>query len=342
MPADAAATATDAIDGPGNEVRHRLEALGYVGLTRPAPPSADDTEPVPSDQVAVLESYRAAADFATRRQWLRVVDSLQRVVTHDPQSADVWRRLGAAWSLAGRYDRAADAYRRAAVLEPGDPGAPLGAAAALLQAGRLAEARAHAEAAVPLAGESGVETAARAHELLARIALGQRDADGARAHAEAALGLEPGRPLSEYVEGRLLSDRRRYEEALPHFERAMAALSDPATRPIADLHATAAEGLVSLERYDEAERAFLDEIERFPYNLRARAGLASLHHATDRAGEAADVIADLLVVHPTPDGYRAAARLWTAFGQPKQAAVVRAEAVRAFPPDRPSLPDIPN
>jgi arylsulfatase A-like enzyme/Tfp pilus assembly protein PilF len=342
MPVHDAATATDAIDGPGNEVRHRLEALGYVGRTRPAPPSTDGTEPEPNDQVAVVEWYRAAADFAARRQWLGAIDVLQRVVSHDPKSADAWRRLGAAWSLAGRYDRAADAYGRAAVLEPEDPGAPLGAAAALLQAGRLTEARTHAEAAVSLPGESGVEPKARAHELLARIALGQRDADGARAHAEAALDLEPGRPLPAYIEGRLLSDRRRYEEAMPHLERAMAALSDPATRPIADLHSTAAETLVSLKRHDEAERAFLDEIERFPYNLRARTGLASLYHATGRTEEAADVIADLLIVHPTPDGYRAAARLWTALGLPKQAAMVRAEAVRAFPPARPLPPDLPN
>lgn len=331
-PSFEAATAAEVFDGTGNDVRHRLEALGYVVGTWRTPTPDDGVLPDPKDKVAVLESYREAVDLAAGRQWLRAIEVLQVILRHDPGDADLWRRLAVTARRAGRHDRAVEAWRRAAARDPDDPGAPLGAAAALLHIGRLAEARAQAEAALVSAGDPEVDAKARAHELLARIALAQHDADAARSHADAALSLAPGRPLPEYVEGRLLFDRKRYADALPHFERALALLSDPAAGPIADLHLSAAETLVHLERHDEAEREFLEELARFPDNMRARTGLATLYDATGRAAEAADVIADLLLVHPTPDGYRAAAWLWTAFGQPKQAAAVRAESARVFPP----------
>ena len=43
----------------------------------------------------------------------------------------------------------------------------------------------------------------------------------------------------------------------------------------------------------------------FPQNTRARAGLAALYQATDRSDRAAEAIADMLRVTPTPDTYRA-------------------------------------
>jgi arylsulfatase A-like enzyme/Tfp pilus assembly protein PilF len=334
------ATAAEAFDQAGNDARHRLEALGYIAPTWRAPAPEDGILPDPKDKVAVLESYREAVDLAAGRQWFGAIDVLQATLRDDPANADLWRRLAAAASLAGRHDRAVEAWRRVVALDPDDLGAPLAAAAALLQIARLSEARGQAEAVLASAREQDVEAKTRAHELLARIALARRDPDTARSHADAGLSLTPGRPLPDYVEGRLLFDRKQYADALSHFERAIAALSDPAARSVADLHLSTAETLVHLERHDEAELEFLHELARFPYSMRARMGLATLYHATGRAGDAAGVITDLLLLHPTPDGYRAAVQLWTAFGQPKQAAAVRAEAARVFPTPRASASTI--
>ncbi len=55
-----------------------------------------------------------------------------------------------------------------------------------------------------------------------------------------------------------------------------------------------------------------------------------LYQATGRGDAAARVIADLMRLTPTPESYALAARLWTMFGNPKQADAVRAEARRTF------------
>ena len=51
-------------------------------------------------------------------------------------------------------------------------------------------------------------------------------------------------------------------------------------------------------------------------------------------GEAADVIADLVRLTPTPEGYAVAARLWTTFGDRREAAALRAKARQLLAPGR--------
>jgi arylsulfatase A-like enzyme/Flp pilus assembly protein TadD len=319
-------------DDRGREVRQRLEALGYIVGMPGAPEAATGEVPAPQDRVAVLETLRDAADLANRRRWFESIEILQGILPGDEGNADLWRRVAATAGLAGRYDRAAEAWRRVFALDPDDLVAALQAGAALFELGRMADARSQVEAVLASAGELDIEARTRAHELLARIALARRDPDAARLHAEAVRAIAQGLPLPDYVEGRLLFDRKRYEDALSHFEQAIALLSDATSRPVADLYLNTAEALVHLDRPEEAEQAFLQELAAFPHNMRARAGLASLYQATGRPEDAAEALRDLLFFHPTPEAYRTAARLWTALGQPGQAAAVRAEARRVFPP----------
>ena len=55
-----------------------------------------------------------------------------------------------------------------------------------------------------------------------------------------------------------------------------------------------------------------------------------LYQAGDKPEAAAKVLADMLRVTPTPDSYALAARLYTMFGDHRQAEVVRADARRVF------------
>jgi tetratricopeptide (TPR) repeat protein len=249
---------------------------------------------------------------------------------------DVWAELASEASLAGRYDHALDAHKNVISLAPKSPSGYLGAAAVLLRLRRLDEARELAESAARVASESLPRAVASAHELLARIALAQGDKEAARGEAELARRADPSLlPLPLYVEGRLLYDEGRYNDALPLFERAAGESERAGDRsPIADLHYHAGDTFLRQERYAEAEYQLLMELKRFPQNMRARTALATLYHTTGRAREAADMAADLVRLNPTPEGYTVAARLWTTLGNRREAAALRAKAHRVPAPRR--------
>jgi tetratricopeptide (TPR) repeat protein len=132
------------------------------------------------------------------------------------------------------------------------------------------------------------------------------------------------------VDGRLLYDQGKFADALPFFEQAVAGAQKPGASRIGELHYYYGDTLGRLERYPEAEKAFVAELRDFPQNTRARAGLAMLYQATGRPDEAANAIGDMTRVTPTPESYALAARLWTMFGNRQQADAVRAEARRTF------------
>ena len=141
--------------------------------------------------------------------------------------------------------------------------------------------------------------------------------------------------MPAFVQGRILYDQGKYEEALPAFEEAVAAARKPGATPIPELHFYAGETLLRLERHLAAEAEFINELRRFPQNVRARAALATLYHATGQLDAADTVITDMLRAAPTPETYTIAARLWTSFGQTRQAQAIRAEARRTFADNRP-------
>ncbi len=312
--------------------RERLEALGYVGAVARATTTTDEGRPDPKDTRAVLETYRAAVDRDVARDWSKAIELLQTLLRRDPEWAEVWTRLAEVAERAGRHEQAIDAYGRVLALRPEDAGGHLGAASSLLRARRLDEAREQAELSASLAPEADGRLRGSAHELLATIAMARHDGRAAQAEAELAQQAEPARPVATYVEARLLLDQRRYEEALPLFEQASAELNRSHGRPIAELHASAAETLVRLERPEEAEHEFLEELRSFPLNTRARAELATCYHAAGRGDEAARTLEDLVRIVPTPDTYNLAARLWTSFGDRSRAAALRAESARVFAP----------
>jgi len=90
------------------------------------------------------------------------------------------------------------------------------------------------------------------------------------------------------------------------------------------------EVLVRSDRAAEAEPFFIGELRDFPHNLAARAALATLYQMSGQTDEAAMTAADLIRITPSPEAYALAAKLWTSFGDRKQAAAVRADARKLF------------
>jgi tetratricopeptide (TPR) repeat protein len=136
-------------------------------------------------------------------------------------------------------------------------------------------------------------------------------------------------PLPAYVDARLLYDQGKYADALPGFLAAIADLNKPGAVQISELHYYAADTLARLERSPEAETQFIEELKFFPQNVRARGGLAMLYQASDRPDEAVRVLEDMLRITPAPESYALAARLYTMFGNRKQADQIRAQGRRA-------------
>jgi arylsulfatase A-like enzyme/Flp pilus assembly protein TadD len=328
-------TAGAAIHAPHEvspEARERLQALGYVGAQTEVAGGPGETLPDPKDKREILERYREAVDLAAERRWPQAITVLQQILRDDPEMADVWAQLAVFATRIDRYDLAVDAYKRHIELQPEEPTAYIGAAAALLKLRRLDEARDHAQLAADLAAPANKRSRASAHEMLAKIALAKHDPDAAREEARLAREQDPTLPLPIFIDGRLSYDEGRYADALPLFQQAIAELKKSGTLQITELHFYAADTLGRLERYDEAEAEFFEELKYFPQNIRARAGLAMLYQANARPDEAEHVVSEMTRITPTPESYALATRLYAMFGNRKQADALRAESRRLFPP----------
>jgi arylsulfatase A-like enzyme/Tfp pilus assembly protein PilF len=311
------------------DARERLQALGYVGAQTDMSTSPGATLPDPKDKREILERYRAAVDFAGQRKWPQAIGLLQRILREDPEMADVWSQLAVFATRFDRHDLAVDAYKHYIALKPKEPTAYIGAAAGLLKLRKFAEAREHANLAADVAAEDDRRSKASAHEMLAKIALARHDVEAAREEARLAREADPTLPLPIYIDARLLYDQGQYADALPLFAQAIAELKKSGSPPIAELHFYAGDTLGRLERYAEAEPEFIEELKYFPQNTRARGGLAMLYQANGQPDSAVRVLGDMTRITPTPESYALAARLYTMFGNRKQAAAVRTEARRA-------------
>ncbi|MCY4123028.1 MAG: tetratricopeptide repeat protein, partial [Acidobacteria bacterium] len=204
---------------------------------------------------------------------------------------------------------------------------PLAVASIQLRLQQLDQAWEHGLLAADVART--VDRRVRARELLARIALARRDPEAARRQAELARDVDPTLPLPDFVRARLLHEDGRYAEALPVFERTLAAVRSRAlTLPELDFYL--GDTLARLDRPADAELHLREALRLAPQDTRARSALAMLYQSQGEAEAAARTIGELLEAVPTPDGYRLAAQLWEMFGGRRRAAEVRAEAVRRF------------
>ena len=152
--------------------------------------------------------------------------------------------------------------------------------------------------------------------------MARNDAAAARREATLTQQADPTLPMPEIVEGMLLYNAGRFAECLPHFAAAQQVLSKR-TVQVPDLDYYIGDSLARLERYPEAERFLKAEVALFPFNTRARAGLAMLYRATGRDAESEQAIAAMLRVSPQGEGPALARQLWTMFGEPAKAAAVR-------------------
>jgi len=314
-----------------DEDRARFAALGYVGSVQEAPTVASSERPDPKDMIPVLEAYRGAVEQASQHDFAAAITGLQGIVAGHAEMLDVWQQLGTLLVRTGRIDEALAAYRKVVELRPEEPSGLIAAGGMLLRLRKLDEAAATAALAVEKAA-GDTRATVQAEELHVNIALARKDAEAARLHAAAAAAADPTLPLPQFVEGRLLYDEGKYEEALAKLEEALKTLEGRTPR-IRDLELLTGDTLGRLDRYADAERHFRQELKIFPTNLRAYASLATLFRAQGRAEDAKAAVDELLRAAPTPEGYGLAARVLTILGDRRKAEHLRAEGRRRFKGD---------
>jgi tetratricopeptide (TPR) repeat protein len=325
---NALASALERLTASGRRLEPRKDTTATA--TAPSSTTSEFEASDPKDKVESLERYRAALVLLAEQKWPEAMAQFQRVLRDEPGALEVWNDLAGAALLLNRYDVALDAYRHIIELEPGQPDGYLGAADILLKERRFDEARARAAEAVAVLADGDSRSRALAHELLARIALARHLLEEAREEAALAQQADPGLPMSDFVEARILYDQGLLEDALPVFQKALAAAAKPGASQIFELHFYAAETLARLDRPTDAEAEYRNALRRFPQNVRARAALATLYHSTGQSQAVETAIAEMLRAVPTAESYALAARLWTSFGNSQKAQSVRAEARRAF------------
>ena len=314
-------TAAAAPSAVSDEDRQKLAALGYVGTqTGSAVQQPDDKLPDPKDKIHVLQAYRHATQLLATRKFAEAAAMYQELLRDDPGMIDVRLRLGDAFELDGKTAEAIAAFRQVIEQDPRNTAALTGVAGALLRAGRIEEAKAHVE----LAADAAPATA---HEMLARIAIQQRDEAAARRHAKLAQEADPTLPMTAFIEGVILHGQGQFAGAAESFMVAKRAVATR-TAQVADLNYYTADTFARLERYPEAEGLFKAELALFPAHARSHAGLAMLYRATGRTAASDNAVAQLTSRNPTREGYTLAAQLWTMFGEPGRAAAARGASAR--------------
>jgi tetratricopeptide (TPR) repeat protein len=316
---------------PREEDRYAL--LGYLsagGLS-----AAVDVAVDASLQRTLVEEHRAAAVLIGQKKYTAGIRALQAIVRAQPSLVAIHFQLGVLLARTGRTEEAILEFGQVRELRPDASSAARALADALLRAGKTDAASEQAAIAVMLAEDEGPQEKFAAHETAARVALINDDADAASRHAAAAKDADPAMPVPQFVEGRLFYNEGQYEKAAASFEQAAMALAEH-RRTLADLHLFLGETLARLDRYDEAESQFREELRDFPRSIPAYTSLAMLYRASNRDAAVEDVLNELVGSTPTPEGYAVAARLWTILGDPSRAEALRSDARTRFRGD-PSL-----
>lgn len=297
-------------------------ALGALGPGSMAAGLVPARAQAPDD--GLVAAFTAATREAAAGRWAPSLDGVRALARRHPDRLDLWAALGLLGEWSDRADVSAEAFRRVVSAVPDAHEARVRLASALARARRLDDARQQAE----LAGAADV-AAVRvvAHEVLARVALARHDPGAARVHAQHLIDEAPTAALPAAIEGRLLIDRGRFDEALEWLDRAAGQAERTPTR---DVHLWRGEALAKLDRPDEAEEAFRAELLAFPRSVGAHAALATLYHAGGRFDEARQMVVRMGGLQ-TPESLDAAARLWASFGDLANADAARAESQRLQP-----------
>lgn len=309
-----------------DDVRERLEALGYVGGGAPPPPSGP--RPDPKDEIGAFEAFKAAVELQRQGRAVEAAAALRRVVADRPGMVDARETLAHVLVVLGRAREAAAELEAVIEVDPDRASAHLALARVYGTIGRLERVERHAARAV-------AQRPGEAYEMLAQLALDRGREDEAARFARHAVEADPSRAVAHFVLGLVARAAGRCDEALPSLRRAEEERSRKRSFVMPGLMAATAECLARAGRDAEAERAFAAEITGFPASVEGRVGLAILYRSRGLDDRARDVLAGVVRSHPSPGPEQYWVVVRTLRGLDDAPAAVRwaAEARSRFPSD---------
>jgi arylsulfatase A-like enzyme/Flp pilus assembly protein TadD len=303
------------IEAPVNispEEAQKLAALGYIGSTQ----GTGDNLPDPKEHIGEFEEIKRAARLTNEGKVGEALEIYRGVVAKNPKFSDVWSLLATSYEKMGRNDEAVAAYKQA--LKSSNVvmyEVALSLGGLLLRMNHLDEAAEHAK----LALESNP---AGAHSLLARVAMARGDFATAEREATAAMADPTMKSRSAVILAQAFAKKGRTDEAL----RLLDATRDEAKAQgvrVEFLDYARGDILATVGRNDEAEAAFLGEIEGYPHNLSAYSSLAVVYAVSGKGASVDPVLERMVAANPTRQACAVAAETLATLGDERGAAAWR-------------------
>ncbi|MEA2561830.1 MAG: hypothetical protein QOH06_3334 [Acidobacteriota bacterium] len=301
------------------ETASKLASLGYIGSSVNAGdgPLAD-----PKGKIHTLDDLGQALNLFSQQRYADAVPLFQGLVEANPLMLDAWENLGQSLQKLGRYDEALAAFDQAMKVSGGAGHVALAMASALFDMERFDDARKHAEIGLPT-------SPAVAHNLLAQIALQEKDLPRAEKEARAALEARGSRLGPVVTLASILQVQGKLEEGLRLTDQAIGEMG--AGQKFPGLFLVRGDLLARLGRAGEAEEAFLREIRDFPGDTAGYTRLAVLYTSAGQPQSAIAVIRAMVESQRSPAAYVAAIKTLRILGDPQGAAALLRHGMAMHP-----------
>jgi choline-sulfatase len=294
------AAAPSAIDP---EEAQKLAALGYIGSAAPTSGPLPD----PKDRTVAFKELREAFRLYRGGDDAATLARFEHILAANPNMIDVWDVRSKILFRMGRTREAIDAGKEALRRSPTSTHLAIDLANAMLLAGQTDDAERHAQLAL-------TNDPARAHELLARIALVRNDLPTADREARLAVAAPGDNNAAMYTLARVEQRQGHAAEVLRLADDLLARLARTNGRPLHGLHALRGDALARLGRDAEAEAAFREELRLARADPEAYRGLIVLLATQGRTEEANTAIRDFATLAPGRPTYEVIAQTLDVLG----------------------------
>jgi arylsulfatase A-like enzyme/tetratricopeptide (TPR) repeat protein len=282
------------------ETLERLSALGYIGAPA-APKAAGPSRPLadPKDKLSVFAAVQQAGERIVSDDYAGAARALESALREDPRMPQALLMLGTAYSEMGRVAEAKARFDLVLQDDPGSVQALVGMAGLLMQEGRDDDVIALSKRTLALD-----ERNAQAHTLLGEVYAGRREPDQALPHFEKAVAIQPKLTRNRLNLAGCLIEVKQYGRAEALLKEVVAAHP---RFPLAHFNL----GLVHEEqgRLAEARAAYAAEVAAYPQEFKARFNLGKVLFALgDGAGSLAQLREVVRLAPKQPEGYLFLAR----------------------------------
>lgn len=306
------------------EEAKKLAALGYLSAGGDTGGGPLDTggglSPDPKDVIGQLARLKSVADLRARGDHGGAIAALRQLLGENPRWSDVRDQLGEEYDAIGDHESAARVYQEGIAITPRLAASfALSAGFALLEAGKSAEAEAHAQIALA-AREPG------AHLLLGEIAFARHDLAAAAREEGAAESSAAEETHALFLSARIAAAEHDYARTLALLDTVSGKSKATGASLPRRFHYVAADALARVNRPDDAEREFQRAIAADPRDFQAYADLSLLQFIRGRRDAANATLAQLANRDPKPAVCLDIARQLETFGDRAGAAAWKRRA----------------